>query len=69
VSPSFSSWAFAELREALERVDQCRLLLGESASIAPVLFGGDTDIAFRGQLQGRWLARVAADWISKKAEI
>lgn len=69
VSPSFSIWAFAELKDVLDRVDRCRLLLGEPDSIAPSLLGGDGDIAFRGQLQGRWLARTAADWIGKKAEI
>jgi hypothetical protein len=69
VSPSFSLWAFAELKDVLDRVDRCRLLLGEPDSIAPSLLGADCDIAFRGQLQGRWLARIAADWIGKKAEI
>jgi hypothetical protein len=69
VSSSFSLWAFAELRDTLERVDRCRLLLGEPNSIATSLLGGDGDITFRGQLQGRWLARAAADWIAKKAEI
>jgi hypothetical protein len=69
VSPSFSLWAFAELKDVLDRVDRCRLLLGEPDSIAPSLLGADCDIAFRGQLQGRWLARTAADWIGKKAEI
>jgi hypothetical protein len=69
VSPSFSLWAFAELKDVLDRVDRCRLLLGEPDSIAPSLLGGDGDIAFRGQLQGRWLARTAADWIGKKVEI
>jgi hypothetical protein len=29
LSPSFSLFAFAELRDALDRVGQCRLLLGE----------------------------------------
>ena len=69
ISPSFSLWAFAELRDALDRVERCRLLLGELDSIAPALLGGDADIIFRGQLQGRWLARLAADWISKRAEV
>jgi hypothetical protein len=69
VSPSFSLWAFAELKDALDQVDRCRLLLGEPDAIMPVLFGGDADIAFRGQLQGRWLARLAADWVGKRAEI
>jgi hypothetical protein len=69
VSPSFSLWAFAELKDALDRVDKCRLLLGDPNSIASSFLGGDNDIAFRAQLQARWLARTTADWIAKKAEI
>jgi len=69
VSPSFSLLAFSELRDALDRVERCRLLLGDPDSMMPLLFGGDADIAFRGQLQGRWIARLASDWISKRAEI
>jgi hypothetical protein len=69
VSPSFSLWAFAELKDALDRVDRCRLLLGDPNSIASSFLGGDNDVAFRAQLQARWLARTTADWIAKKAEI
>ena len=69
VSSSISLLAFAELKDSLERVDRCRLVLGEPNSVATSLLGGDADIAFRGRLQGRWLARVVADWIGKKAEI
>jgi len=69
VSPSFSLFAFAELKDVLNRVDQCRLLLGEPDKIAPALFGGDADIVFRGRLQGRWLARLATDWIRTRTEI
>ena len=69
VSPSFSLFAFAELWDALDRVERCRLLLGEPDAILPGLFGGDADIASRGSLQGRWLARLASDWIKKRAEI
>jgi len=69
VSPTFSLLAFAELRDALERADQCRLVLGDRSLIVSSLLGSDADIAFRGRLQGRWLARSAADWIAKKANI
>jgi hypothetical protein len=69
VSPSFSLFAFAELRDVLDRVERCRLLLGEPAAILPGLLGGDADIASRGALHGRWLARLASDWIKKRAEI
>jgi hypothetical protein len=69
MSPTFSVNAFAEVRELIEKADKCRLLLGDEATLAASLFGGPADIAFRGQLQGRWLARLAADWIKKRAEV
>ena len=69
VSSTFSLLAFAELKDALERADRFRMVLGEPNSIATSLLGGDADIAFRGQLQGRWLARAAVEWICKKADI
>ena len=69
VSPSFSLFAFAELRDVLDRVDRCRLLLGDPDAIGRALFGGDADIVFRSRLQGRWLAKIASDWISKRAEV
>ncbi len=69
MSPTFSLHAFAEVRELLDKTARCRLLLGDEASLAGSLFGGPADIAFRGRLQGRWLARVASEWIGKRAEI
>jgi hypothetical protein len=69
MSPTFSVNAFAEVRELIEKADKCRLLLGNEATLAASLFGGPADIAFRGLLQGRWLARLAADWIKKRAEV
>lgn len=69
LSPTFSVNAFAEIRVLIEKVEKCRLLLGDEAVLAASLFGGPADIAFRGQLQGRWLARLAADWIRKRAEV
>lgn len=69
VSPTFSLLAFAEIRDALERIDRCRLVLGERELIATSLLGNDADIAFRGRLQARWLAKVASEWIGKKADI
>lgn len=69
VSPTFSLPAFAELRNGLNGVERCRLLLGDANSILPSLLGSEADIAFRGQLQGRWLARLVADWARKRVEI
>ena len=47
VSPTFSLLAFAEIRDALERIDRCRLVLGERDLIATSLLGNDGDIAAR----------------------
>ena len=58
MSPTFSVHAFAEVRELIEKAERCRLLLGEEAALAGSLFGGPADIAFRGKLQGRWLAKL-----------
>lgn len=69
MSPAFSVNAFAEVRELVEKADGCRLLLGDENALPTSLFGGPGDIGFRGQLQGRWLARMAADWVSKRAEV
>lgn len=69
MSPTFSVHAFAEVRELIEKAERCRLLLGEEAALAGSLFGGPADIAFRGKLQGRWLAKLVADWIKKHAEV
>lgn len=69
MSPIFSVHAFAEVRELVEKAETCRLLLGEGAILAGSIFGGQADIGFRGQLQGRWLARIAGDWIKKRAEV
>ena len=54
VSPAFSLWAFAEMRDVLERVASSRLLLGEPEIVVPTLLGSEADIVFRGQLQSRW---------------
>lgn len=69
MSPEFSLHAFAEIRNLLEKAGQSRLILGDEDLLASSLFGGPADITFRGQLQGPWLARVAADWIRKRTEI
>jgi hypothetical protein len=69
MSPAFSLYAFAEMRDLLLKSGQCRILLGDEAALSGSLFGGAADIAARGKLQGRWLAKVAAEWIRKHAEV
>lgn len=69
MSPALSLYAFAETHDHLKKAGRCRILLGTETAIGEALFGGPGDIAARGKLQGRWLARLAGDWITKHAEI
>lgn len=66
-SPEFSLFAFAELRELLEQVERCRMVLPLADD--PRLLGSDADRAARNQLQSRWLARVCLDWIERKVDV
>jgi superfamily II DNA or RNA helicase len=68
-SPAFSLFAFAELRELLEKLDACRVVLPANNGDELGLTGSETDRAFRNRLQLRWLARECAAWIKKKVEL
>jgi hypothetical protein len=50
MSPVFSIFAYAEVRELLESTSW-RLLLGAPEEVEASLFGGSADIAARGRLQ------------------
>ena len=64
-SAAFSLFAFAELREVLEKLDTCRVILPEVNGADLGLTGSDNDRAFRNRLQARWLARECAAWIKR----
>jgi hypothetical protein len=68
-SPAFSLFAFAELRDLLERLDACRVVLPATNGGDLGLTGSDTDRAFRNRLQLRWLACECAAWVNKKVEL
>jgi len=68
-SPSFSLFAFGEMREALSEVHRCRLVLPTDDVGDLSLLGGSSDRAFRNRLQARWLAKQCAEWIAKKVEV
>ena len=68
-SPAFSLFAFAELREALEKLDGCRVVLPEANGSDLGLTGTENDRAFRNRLQVRWLARECAAWVKKKVDL
>ena len=68
-SPAFSLFAFAELRDLLEKLDACRIVLPAADDGSLGLTGSDTDRAFRNRLQLRWLARECSAWVKKKVEL
>lgn len=68
-SPEFSLFAFAEIRDLLEKLDACRLVLPAANGGELGLTGSDTDRAFRNRLQLRWLARECGAWMEKKVEL
>jgi hypothetical protein len=67
-SPSLSLFAFAQLRDLLESVDRCRLILPvEDESLG--LLGTESDRPFRNRLQVRWLARQCSKWLDSKSDL
>ncbi|MBX3668506.1 MAG: helicase [Rhodocyclaceae bacterium] len=68
VTPSFSLFAFAELRDALSELDRVQLILPPDDDRLEFL-GGEGDRAARNRLQARWLANQCAKWITEKVEL
>src|SRR5258708_14969381 len=68
MSPELSIFAYAEVRELLES-SPCRLLLGAPDEVEASVFGWSGGIASGGQLEGRWVGRLAADWIKARSEV
>jgi len=68
VSPSFSLFAFAELRDALAGLEKVQLILPPDDEGLEFL-GGEGDRATRNRLQARWLAVQCAKWISDKVDL
>jgi SNF2 family DNA or RNA helicase len=69
VSPVFSLFSFAELRDLLQRLDGCRFVLPDLSEKEISLCGDSADRHFRNRLNARWLARTAAEWLNKRTEI
>ncbi|MBI3805396.1 MAG: helicase [Nitrospirae bacterium] len=68
-SPALSLFAFADVCELLAQLDYCRLILPVAEGNDLGLFGSEKDRPFRNRLQGRWLARLCAEWIKNKTEL
>lgn len=68
VTPSFSLFAFAELRDALAKLERVQLILPPGDDTLEFL-GGEGDRANRNRLQARWLANQCADWLTSKVDL
>lgn len=68
VTPSFSLFAFAELRDSLAKLERVQLIL-PPADDALEFVGGEGDRANRNRLQARWLANQCAQWLESKVDL
>lgn len=68
VTPSFSLFAFAEVRDALAKLERVQLILPPADDGLDFL-GGEGDRAARNRLQSRWLANQCAKWLDGKVEL
>lgn len=68
VTPSFSLFAFSELRDALSGLDRVQLILPLDYDGLDLL-GNDGDRGVRNRLQTRWIANQCAKWVSDKVDL
>lgn len=68
VTPSFSLFAFAELRDVLTKLERVQLILPPADDGLDFL-GGESDRAARNRLQSRWLANQCAKWLGGRVEL
>ncbi|SAL14308.1 helicase SNF2 family protein [Caballeronia cordobensis] len=68
VTPSFSLFAFSELRDALAKLGSVQLIL-PSVNDQLNFLGDEGDRAARNRLQSRWLANQCAQWLAGKVEL
>lgn len=68
VTPSFSLFAFAELRDALTALERVQLVLPPGDTELGFL-GVEGDRAARNRLQVRWLANQCGKWIGDKVDL
>lgn len=68
-SPSFSLFAYGELKDHLQKTKATRLLIPTTKAYGLALLGDESDRPYRNRLQARWLAKRCAEWIAKKVEV
>lgn len=68
-TPSFSLFAYSELRELLGDLAGCRLVLSAGLIDDLGFLGGEADRRFRNRLQAHWLAKQCAAWIENGVDV
>jgi len=68
LSPRFSLFAFAELRQELARLAKAQLVLPADPADLELL-GTEADRPSRNRLQSRWLANQCAQWLGGKVDV
>jgi hypothetical protein len=68
-SPSFSLFAYGEVKDLLQKTKTTRLLIPVPKEGALGFLGGESERPYRNRLQARWLAKKCAEWVSKKSEV
>lgn len=68
VTPSFSLFAFAQLRDAFATLKRVQMILPPSDEGLDFL-GGAGDRAARNRLQARWLANQCTQWLASSVEL
>ncbi|MHC4892561.1 MAG: helicase-related protein [Planctomycetota bacterium] len=68
VTPAWSLFAFAELRDELRRLQNVRVVV-PSDGAGLELLGSAADRAARNRMQSRWLATECASWLRNNAEL
>jgi len=65
----FSLFAYSELRDLLDVLASCRLILPDPSTDSLTLLGGEWDRPFRNRLQAHWLARQCAIWVQARTDV
>ncbi|MBF0625390.1 MAG: helicase [Magnetococcales bacterium] len=68
-SPTFSLFAFSEVRDLLERLGRCRIAFPKATGMELGLLGSDADRSFRNRLQTHFLAHQCMAWVRQKVDL
>jgi SNF2 family DNA or RNA helicase len=68
-SPAASLFAYAALRDVVDKANRSRLITSVDPNGGSALLGSVADRAARNRLQNRWLARQFAEWLRTKVDV